>query len=47
MPNRSTRFSLSAFVNKLIPLLLILLLLLMLVSLVIIGLSLLGATPSA
>ncbi len=47
MSNRSTRFSPSTFVNRLIPIVLILLVLLLLVSLVIIGLSLLGVTPSA
>ena len=47
MPNRSVRFSHSAFVNKLIPITLIILVLLLLGSLTIIGLSLLGVTPSA
>jgi len=47
MPKPSTKFSLGAWMNKLIPLILILLLAGMLIALVIIGLSLLGVTPSA
>lgn len=47
MSGRSTRFSPSTFINRLIPIVLIILVLLLLGSLVIIGLSLIGATPSA
>lgn len=47
MPKPSTKFSLGAWMNKLIPLILILLLAGMFIALVIIGLSLLGVTPSA
>jgi len=47
MSSPSTRFSPSAFVNRLIPSVLIILVLLLLGSLIVIGLSLLGVTPSA
>ncbi len=47
MSNRSTRFTPTVFVNRLVPIVLILLVLLVLVLLLIIGLSLVGVTPSA
>ncbi|GAB4545945.1 MAG: hypothetical protein Fur002_20570 [Anaerolineales bacterium] len=47
MSKPSTKFSLSAWMDTLVPLVLILLLAGMFIALVIIGLSLLGLTPSA
>lgn len=43
----SNRFSPSSVMEKLVPILLVLLVFVLLIVLVIIGLSLLGATPSA
>ncbi|MBE0671877.1 MAG: hypothetical protein IH588_14920 [Anaerolineales bacterium] len=47
MSIRSKRFLPSALIDKLIPIVLIILVLILLGSLVIVGLSLMGATPSA